>query len=57
MKGRDVRFHFVWEILDEGDNELKKIHPKKNPADILTNVVPRVKFGHCKKLLHILPVA
>ena len=57
MKGRDVRFHFVWKILDEGDNELKKIHPKKNPADILTNVVPRVKFGHCKKLLHILPVA
>jgi len=30
---------------------------KKNLADMLTKVVPGVKFKHCKKLLHILPVA
>ena len=52
----NVRFHFIWEILDEGDIELKKIHTKGNPADILIKVVLRVKFEHCKKLLHILPV-
>ena len=28
-------FHFVREILDEGDIELQKIQTKKNPADIL----------------------
>ena len=52
----DVRFHFVREILDEGDIELLKNHTKENPADILTKVVSGVKFRHCK-LLHILPVA
>ena len=35
----DVRFHFVREILEEGDIELQKVHTKKNPADMLTKVV------------------
>ena len=37
----DVRFHFVWEILDEGDIELQKINTKENPLDMLTKVVPK----------------
>jgi len=57
MKHIDVRFHFVWEILDEGDIELLKVHTKENPADILTKVISGVKFTHCKEMLHILPVA
>ena len=52
----DVRFHFVREILDKGDIELQKIHMKENLADMSTEIVPRVKFTHCKELLHILPV-
>jgi len=52
----DVRFHFVREILDEGDIELQKIYTKENSADVLTKVVPGVKFAHCKELLHILLV-
>jgi hypothetical protein len=31
-----------------------KIHTKDNPADMLTKVIPGVKFCHCKNLLHIL---
>jgi len=53
----DVRFHFVREILDEGDIELLKIHRTENPADMLTKEVSGVKFTHCKALLHILHVA
>jgi len=53
----DVRFHFVREILEEGDLVLQKIHTKKNPTDMLTKVAPRAKFNHCKNLLYILPVA
>jgi len=53
----DVRFHFVREILDEGDIELLKIHTKENPTDMLTKMVSGVKFTHCKELFHILPVA
>jgi len=53
----NVRVHFVRVILDECDIELKKVHTKENPADMLTKVVSRVKFTHCKKLLYILPVA
>jgi len=52
----NVIFHFVWEILDEGDIELQKINTKENPADMLIKIVPRVKFAHCKELLHTLPV-
>ena len=57
MNHIDVRFHFIWEILDENDIELQKIHTKENPVDMLTKVVPGVKFAHYKELLHILLVA
>jgi len=53
----NVRFHFVWETINEGDIELQKIHMKENLADMLTKVVPGVKFAHCKELLHILQAA
>ena len=49
----DIRFHFIRKIFDEGDIELKKIHTKENPTDMLTNVVQGVKFAHCEKLLCI----
>ena len=52
----DVRFHFVWEILDECNIELLMIHIKENHADMLTKVVSEVKL-RCKEMLHILPVA
>jgi len=39
MKHVDVRFHFVRQILDEGDIKLLKIHTKENPTDMLTKIV------------------
>jgi len=51
----DVKFHFVREILDEGDIKLQKIHTKENPADMLIKVLLGVKFTYCKELLHIFP--
>jgi len=50
----DVRFHFIRKIFDKGDIELQKIRTKENPADMLTKIVPRVKFAYCNELLHIL---
>ena len=44
----DVKFHFIREILDEGDIELLKIHTTENPADMLTKVVSGIKFAHSK---------
>jgi len=49
----DVRFYFIQEILDECDIELQKIHTKENIVDMLTKVIPGVKFAHCKELLQI----
>ena len=56
MKHIHVMFLFIWEILDKGDIELQKTHTKENSTDILTKIIPGVKFAHCKVLLHILPV-
>ena len=49
----DAMFHFVLEILDVSDIELKKINTEDNPADMLTKVVTRIKFDHCKNFLRI----
>ena len=56
MKHINVRYHFVRDILEDGDIELKKIHTKNNPVDMHIKVISRVKFNHCKNLLCILPV-
>ena len=57
IKHIDIKYHFVWDVLEDRDIEVKKIHTKNNPADMITKVVPRVKFNHCKNLLRILMVA
>jgi len=46
----DIKYHFVRDVPEDGDIEVKKIHTKDDPAYMLTKVVPRVKFNHCKKL-------
>ena len=50
----DVRYHFVREILEEGNIHLQKIHTTENPADMMTKVVTTVKFKHCLDLINIL---
>ena len=45
------------DILEDDDIELKKIHTKNIPTDMLTKVISGVKFNHYKNLLCILPVA
>ena len=49
----DVRFHFVREIMDEGDILLQKIGTADNPADMLTKCVSGIKFQHCLDLVNI----
>ena len=49
----DVRFHFVCEIIDEGDILLKKIRTADNPADMMNKPVPLHKFKHCLDLTGI----
>ena len=50
----DVRFHFVREIIEEGQISLCKISTSDNPADMLTKVVSGIKFQHCLDLIHCL---
>ena len=38
IKHINARFHFIREILDEGDIELQKIHIKENHIDMLTRL-------------------
>ena len=45
----DVRFHFVREIIDEGDILLKKIRTVDNPADMMTVDAHFGKLGRRKK--------
>ena len=49
----DVRYHFVREIVDEGNILLQKIGTADNPADMLTKVVTGIKFQHCLDLINI----
>ena len=49
----DVCFHFVREIIDEGDILLKKIRAADKPTNMMTKSVPLHKFKHCLDLTWI----
>nr|GEY09800.1 retrovirus-related Pol polyprotein from transposon TNT 1-94 [Tanacetum cinerariifolium] len=49
----DVRYHFIREILEEGEVRIQKIHISKNPADMLTKVVAGIKFTYCLDLINV----
>ena len=53
MKHIDFRFHFVREIINEGNIRLSKIGTANNHADMLTNVIARKKFWHCFNLINV----
>ena len=52
----DVRYHFVREIIEEGEVLVQKIKTSDNPADMLTKVVTTIKFNHCLDLINIVKV-
>lgn len=49
----DVRYHFVREIIEDGNVLLQKVSTADNPADMLTKVVSGIKFHHCMILINI----
>ncbi|KAH7852964.1 hypothetical protein Vadar_031538 [Vaccinium darrowii] len=49
----DVRFHFIREVIEDGEVLLEKIGTVDNPADMLTKVVTGVKFKHCLDLINM----
>lgn len=49
----DVRYHFVREIVEDGNVLLQKVSTVDNPADMLTKVVSGIKFQHCLNLINI----
>ncbi|KAG7597916.1 Reverse transcriptase RNA-dependent DNA polymerase [Arabidopsis suecica] len=51
----DVRYHFIREIIANGDVDVVKIDTEKNPADIFTKIVPVNKFQAALTLLRVMP--
>ena len=49
----DVRYHFIREIIGQGQIAVKKIGTEDNPADMFTKPLPRLKFKHCLDLIGV----
>ena len=39
-----LKMSFVREMIEAGEVEIQKVHTSKNPADMLTKVIPSIKF-------------
>ncbi|KAB2636356.1 hypothetical protein D8674_026890 [Pyrus ussuriensis x Pyrus communis] len=48
-----VQYHFMREVIAEGDIPLKKVATEDNPVDMLTKVVNTTKFEHCLDLVQL----
>uniref|UniRef100_A0A2N9I8X0 Integrase catalytic domain-containing protein n=1 Tax=Fagus sylvatica TaxID=28930 RepID=A0A2N9I8X0_FAGSY len=49
----DIRFHFICDIVDEGDILLQKIGTIDNPTNMMTKPIPLHKFKYCLDLLGV----
>lgn len=52
----DVRFHFICDIIEDGDIKLIKVDTKDNPANMLIKVVSNSKHKRCMKLIQVLDI-
>ncbi|KAL0726856.1 hypothetical protein Bca4012_022949 [Brassica carinata] len=48
------RYHFIRDIIEDKVVDVLKIHTSRNPADILTKVVPVSKFNAALEMLKVL---
>ena len=42
-----LKYRFIWSVLEDRQLKLEKIHTSQNPADMLTKVVTREKLRLC----------
>ncbi|MCO5567131.1 hypothetical protein L7F22_020817 [Adiantum nelumboides] len=49
----DVKYHFIWEMVEDKQIQLVKVHTTDNPIDILTKGLLGKSFAHCRKLLGV----
>ena len=49
-----LRYHFIWSVLEDGQLKLEKIHTNDNLADMLTKVVTTEKLNSSSALVGLL---
>ena len=49
----DIKYHFVRDVISQGDISVKKISTHENPTGMLTKPLPRIKFKHCLNLIGV----
>ena len=49
-----LRYHFIWSILEDGQLKLAKINKDENPADMFTKAVTREKLNSSSSLIGLL---
>ena len=54
MKYIDIGYHWIRELVEEGEVELVKVHTKENSVDALTKVLPRDSFQKCMILMYLM---
>ena len=47
----DLRYHWIRHVLEEEQLSLEKIHTDRNPADIITKILPRNKHELCRGMV------
>ncbi|GKV29673.1 hypothetical protein SLEP1_g59547 [Rubroshorea leprosula] len=48
-----VQYHFVWEVISNGDVYVEKISTDESPTNMMTKPVSGIKFKHCLDLISV----
>ena len=47
----DVKYHYVRDVISQGNLKVCKISTHDNPADMMTKPIPIAKFEFCSSLI------
>ena len=47
----DVKYHFIWEVIAQGDIVVGRIGTKDNPTNMMTKSLPITKFDLCSDMV------
>ncbi|CAA7031439.1 unnamed protein product [Microthlaspi erraticum] len=48
-----TKYHFIRDVIAEGEVEVPKVHTSRNPPDVLTKVIPVSKFKSALDMLRV----
>ena len=54
LKHIEIKFHYIWDMVQRGEVKLQYVETDEQIADMLTNPLARVKFEYFREIIGVI---